>query len=195
MSSSAKASSPPLPRSPTLNVAGVAEPGRIAGFGRLFNKPPRSTVVGIVCAALVLPLCAASIEIPLLSQAQLSPAFKYVTGTLLLAWILLQWKLFDHREEDERPLLMATWYRRHKVLGATAPMIFFAHTATLGHAATFVLALSFFIVLGSGLFNRDLLNIQSRLLWQAWTVLHVGTAFAMCALIALHLWTAISFHR
>lgn len=187
MSSSAKACLPAL-----LDSAG--KPGRIAGIGRLFNKPPRSTVVGIASATVILLLCAASVEIPLLSQAQLSPAFKYVTGALLLVCILLQWKLFDHREEDERPILVAAWYRRHKVLGATAPVIFFAHTSTLGHAATFVLALSFFTVLLTGLFNRDLLTIRSSFVWHAWTVIHVGTAFAMCALIALHIWTAISFH-
>jgi hypothetical protein len=143
----------------------------------------------------VLALSAASIQIPLLSHAQLSPAFKYVTGALLLLWLLLQWKLFDHREEDERPILVATWYRRHKVLGAASPLIFFVHTASLGNAANGMLALSFFVVLVCGLLNRDLLNLRSRTFWQAWTVLHVGAAFAMYALIALHVWTAVSFHR
>jgi hypothetical protein len=190
MSSSAKA----LIRSPSAGLPSAAELGRGAALGSLFNKPPRSTVAGALAVAAVLLLSGAGVALPLLGHAQLSPAFKYVTGALLLLCILLQWKLFDHREEDERPILVATWYRRHKVLGAAAPLIFFLHTASLGHAANGALALAFFVVLASGLLNRDLLNVRSRLFWQAWTVLHVGAAFAMFALVALHVWTATSFH-
>lgn len=192
---SSAASTLELPRNRSLTVAAGSSSTGVRLKPPLFKRPPRSTMAGLGAVAVVLLVCLVGIDLPLLAAAQEDTVYKYLSGSLLLGYILVQWNLFAHREKDQQPALMAKWYRRHKVLGALAPLAFALHTTSLGHALLLALSLCFLLVLLSGFLNRDFLNIQSRRFWQAWTILHVGSAFAMYALIALHVWTALSFHR
>lgn len=173
----------------------VAVDRRATRRGLPLKRPPRSTTLGLSLVGAILLLCLAGVDVPLLTAAQRSSVYKYASGALLLGYILLQWNLFAHREKDQKPALMAKWYRCHKVLGALAPLAFALHTVSLGQALLLALSTTFLFVVASGFLNRDFLNIQSRRFWQVWTVVHVGAAFALYALIALHVWTALSFHR
>lgn len=159
----------------------------------LFKKPSPWTLTGLVLVLLAMTASIAEFKLPVLSELQADGIYKYITGFGLLSYIALQWKLFAHREAGKAPALAARWYRRHKTLGVLAPVPFVLHAGTFGHASVTVLSIVFFLVLVTGLLNRDLLCVSSEFFWRAWTVCHVGLAFAMYALVALHVWTAISF--
>ncbi|MDX1541406.1 MAG: hypothetical protein R3349_08370 [Geminicoccaceae bacterium] len=183
-----------LPPNRSLTVTVTPAPRRLGLSVAILKRPPRSTMVGLALVATTLVVCLGEVAVPVLGTAQLDTVYKFASGGFLLGYILLQWNLFAHREKNEQPALMAKWYRRHKLLGAFAPVAFLLHTLSFGTALLLLLSATFLIVVTCGFLNRDLLNIQSRRFWQAWTVFHVGSAFALYALIALHVWTALSFH-
>lgn len=194
MASSSSIVTPTLPRSRSLAVTVDArDPGGL--IRGLFRKPPRSTLVGLAALGVVLLVCLLGIDLPLLAAAQADGVYKFASGAFVLGYILLQWNLFAHREKDRQPALVAKWYRRHKMLGALAPLVFALHTTSFGHALLLTLSLTFLFVVLSGYFNRDLLNVQSQIFWRTWIVLHVGAGLALYALVALHVWTALSFHQ
>lgn len=180
------------PRVAAKKAVSARDNGR-SGLRGLLKTPSPWTLIGLALVLLGLAPYIAGFKLPVLGELQENGVYKYITGSALLGYILLQWKLFAHRESGEKPAWAAKWYRRHKILGVLAPVPFVAHASTFGHGSLMLLSIVFFLVVISGLLNQDLLCIKSPVFWQAWIVFHVGFAFAMYALVALHVWTALSF--
>lgn len=158
-----------------------------------FRSPPVWTQVSLALTAAVLLVYGLEIEIPVLATLQETTVYKYVSGLAVLSYILIQWQLFLSRESDAAPKSVARWYHWHKMLGAFAPALLLLHAGTIGFGVSLALSSLFFVTLLTGVFNREFIATRSQVFWKAWTVIHVGSAFGLYALIALHVWIAIKF--
>lgn len=127
-----------------------------------------------------------------LAELQGDSNYKQITGFGLLAFILYQWRLSVTRAQgDMRKAL--SMIKRHKLFGATAPLLFFIHSQALGYGYLNVLSLSFLLVFLTGLFNFEITQIRKPWFMPAWITVHVGSAMALLFLLAYHIYVSYAF--
>jgi len=129
---------------------------------------------------------------PLLTEWQGGNLYKQMTGFSLLAFILCQWRFSVARAQgDERKA--AAMAKRHKLLGALAPVLFLGHTQSLGYAYLQVLSLVFLLVFFSGLCNVEIIKIRKPWFRPVWITAHVGLSMALLFLVAYHVYLSYAF--
>ena len=115
------------------------------------------------------------------------------SGLGLSVVILFQWLLSLVRIVPKWEELSFTFKNIHNWLGAFTPLLFYAHSMELGFAYLFLLSITFFGNFLLGLFNLDLLNSQSPVVFKGWMILHVGFSFFVTFVTVYHVWVVFYY--
>ena len=112
---------------------------------------------------------------PWLAELQSDDVYKQLSGFVLVAYLARQWRCSLLRN---RGLMQqaAKLLNRHKLLGAMAPLFFFAHAQHTGFAYTQILSLAYFGIFLTGNFNVEITGIRKDWFRKLWITLHVGLA-------------------
>ena len=129
---------------------------------------------------------------PLLSDWQTGSVYKQATGFGLLAFILYQWRFSVKRAQGEVRNGLAM-LRRHKLLGAFAPLLFFFHSQALGYGYLELLSLAFLFVFLTGLCNVEIVTLRKHWFRPVWISLHISASMGLLFLLAYHVYLSYAF--
>jgi hypothetical protein len=117
--------------------------------------------------------------------------YKAATGAALGVFIAFQWTLALSRVKGQTRLAKRL-YNWHQLAGAAAPLLFFAHSVSLG--AGYLLMLSFVYMVNNaiGLLNPTAFpRLRNHL--ATWTICHIALSVLLAALAIHHGWTALYY--
>lgn len=148
--------------------------------------------LGLSLLAAYLAQLRGAFTFPALELLQRRDDYRFLSGTLLLLFLLFQlslgWQRFSGSARKSADQL-----RSHKRVGAFAPVLFYLHTTSVGWASTFALAAVFLINVAWGYLSQDTLGIRSRPFAVIWLVGHLVLTFALMALALSHAWVAVYY--
>ena len=127
-----------------------------------------------------------------LTALQDDDGYKQLSGWVLVCYLAHQWHCSVLRN---RGLMRAAGsiLNRHKLLGATAPLFFYAHAQSLGFAYLLALSLVYFGVFLTGLFNYEISRIKKPWFRPAWITLHVGLSTGLLFLLGYHVYISYAY--
>ncbi len=131
---------------------------------------------------------ATRVEVAWLTALQDDDRYAVASGLVLAIYLLLQWTLGARRAID--PLRAVT---RHKIAGALAPLLLYAHASRFAYGYLAVLAIAYLGTVGLGLVHRLVLRVRTRWLYTLWFVVHVATSAALLVLVAYHVVIALGY--
>ncbi len=127
-----------------------------------------------------------------LSALQEGELYKRLTGLALVVFLAMQWRLSAARmsgaTQPARRLLAS-----HRNFGALAPLLFYVHAESLGHAYIKAMSLAFFALVSLGLLYRPTVGLKRRWLTASWLVVHVGLAAMLVFLVGYHAFNAFYY--
>lgn len=129
---------------------------------------------------------------PWLARLQAVNAYMQFSGFALLGLILYQWRFSLLRTQGHLRKAVGL-LKRHKLLGAAAPLLFFVHTQSLGYAYLQWLSLCWLSVFFTGLFNREIVHLRRPWFLPLWITAHVGLSMALLFLTAYHVYLSYAF--
>jgi hypothetical protein len=127
-----------------------------------------------------------------LAEQQTHELYKQLSGLLLLLFICHQCWLSLQRTQGE-PGTARHALAHHKRWGSVAPLLFYFHSISPGHAYLLVLSLSFFAVFTLGLLHQQLLRWQPKWLTQLWLIGHVALTMVLLILLGYHVYVAFVY--
>ncbi|MCX8050190.1 MAG: hypothetical protein N3A55_11110, partial [Methylohalobius sp.] len=83
--------------------------------------------------------------------------------------------------------------RSHKLVGALAPAVFYAHSQQLGYAYLGALSGVFFALFFSGLLHRLTWRLHKPWLQTLWVTSHVGSAVVLLILLGYHVYVSYAY--
>lgn len=129
-----------------------------------------------------------------LEQWQSQDGYKTASGLLLLAYLLLQWRLPIVRWLKPADGVLAEKRRSHQYFGTLAPLVFYLHATSIGTAYLAVLA---GIYLGNsllGFLNAEIVaNAYKKAYLFGWTLLHVGLSVSLLFISGYHVYAAFAY--
>lgn len=127
-----------------------------------------------------------------LSALQEGEAYKRLTGLALVVLLAMQWRLSAARmkgaKQRARRLLAS-----HPSWGALAPLLFYVHAESLGHAYIRVMSFAFFALVSLGLLYRPIVWLKRPWLTASWLVVHVGLAAMLVFFVGYHAFNAFYY--
>jgi hypothetical protein len=157
--------------------------------------PARSdtlTAAGLVLLVLLAVQLGGGLRWPWLAGLQADDVYKQLSGFVLCAFIVYQWRLSLARASG-RLQGTSRLTDLHKMIGLSAPVLFFMHTQSLGYAYQVALSLVFLALFLSGVFHREALGIPNPGYRTAWIAAHVGLATALPILLGYHVYITYTF--
>ncbi len=147
-------------------------------------------IVGILFYVLLITVLIADWKWPALAEIQQVNLYKQTTGFLLMAFILMQWKLYLSRQQI-RSTHLGQKLRMHQWQGVMAPILFYTHSVSLGYGFQMVLSIALLITCFSGLLSPSATRINNKTYALFWLIVHV--AGACTALLAMFYHVFISY--
>ncbi|MGZ8189616.1 MAG: hypothetical protein ACXWTS_00145 [Methylococcaceae bacterium] len=128
----------------------------------------------------------------LLTKLQMDDVYKQLSGFALIVYLAHQWHCSVLRT---RGLMReaAGILNRHKLLGAMAPLFFYAHSQHIGFAYLQVLSLVFFGIFLTGIFNYEISRINKPWFRPVWITIHVGLSTGFLFLLSYHIYISYSY--
>lgn len=162
------------------------------------SKPAKSTLSkGYFCLGLLLLIAFAlqefgNLDWPWLAKWQTNNIYKQLTGFVLIGYLALQWRCSLLRS---RGLMQkaAKLFNQHKLLGALAPVFFYAHAQHIGYAYLQVLSLAYFAIFLTGLCNIEITRIRKQWFRKIWIAVHVGSATGLTFLLGYHIFISYAY--
>lgn len=130
---------------------------------------------------------------PWLTELQADNRYQQISGFVLLAFLAQQWHCSVLRNQGlmrEAGKIL----HRHKSLGSLAPLVFYAHSQTLGYAYLQALCLVYFAIFLTGLFNFETTGIRQSWFHPVWITVHVGLSTALVFLTVYHVYISYAYH-
>ncbi|MGR9046589.1 MAG: hypothetical protein ACU83N_14960 [Gammaproteobacteria bacterium] len=127
-----------------------------------------------------------------LTQLQTDNVYKQLSGFALFTFLAHQWHCSVLRSRG----LMRKAGRilnRHKLIGSLAPLVFYAHTQTLGFAYLQILSLFFFAIFLTGLFNFEITRIDKVWFHPIWIIVHVSLSTGLLFLLGFHIFISYAY--
>jgi hypothetical protein len=148
--------------------------------------------LGLVLLALFLIQERGRLRWPWLAQLQGNDVYKQLSGFALLAFIAHQWHFSVLRA---RGLMRKAggMIKRHKLLGAMAPVFFYAHSQQMGYAYQEVLSVVFFAIFVTGLLNFEITRVHKSWFQAIWITTHVGLSMALLFLLGYHVFISYAY--
>lgn len=116
-----------------------------------------------------------------------------LTGALLLALLIHQWRLLLIRAlvpgQPHRTFLQV-----HRYIGAACVMVYAAHAVSLGYSLTSWMSIAFVISAVTGMMNQQVMNYTSKPVYFAWYTVHLASSIVLAPLIVVHVWIALAYH-
>lgn len=127
-----------------------------------------------------------------LTALQTDNVYQQLSGFALLIYLAHQWHCAVLRT---RGLMHEAAYvlNRHKLFGAIAPLVFYAHAQHLGFAYLQVLSLTYFAIFLTGLFNYEVSHIHRQWFRPVWITVHIGLSTGLLFLLAYHIFISYSY--
>ena len=152
----------------------------------------RSGPVGAALLAVVFSLVSLGVSPQWLHDLQNIEFYKMASGVALAAFLLFQWYLSSLRVRG-RLRRAKRQYALHKKVGIWAPVLFYAHSVTLGYAYLLILSSAYFANTLVGLINPQTIRVRSKAYYYTWMIVHVALSVLVIALMVYHLWIALSY--
>jgi len=129
---------------------------------------------------------------PWLAKLQANDAYKQLSGFALVGYLAFQWRysLLRNRGLMQKA---ANLVNQHKLLGALAPVFFYAHAQHLGYAYLQVLSLVYFAIFLTGLCNVEIIRIRKHWFRKLWITVHVGLSTGLLFLLGYHIFISYTY--
>lgn len=125
-----------------------------------------------------------------LTTLQANDVYQQLSGFVMVGFLAHQWRCaLSRRHAQNTP----TRLTHHKLLGAFAPVFFYAHAQHLGYAFLQILSLSYFAIVVTGLCNIELLRIAKNGLRTVWLLVHIGLATGLLFLLGYHVFISYAY--
>lgn len=133
-----------------------------------------------------------SLSWPWLAKLQADDVYKQLSGFALVGFLVLQWRcsLLRNRGLVQKAAKLLS---RHKLLGALAPLFFYAHAQHIGYAYLEALSLIYFAIFITGLCNFEITHIRTHWFRNVWITLHVGLATSLVFLLGYHIFISYAY--
>jgi hypothetical protein len=127
-----------------------------------------------------------------LAELQADDVYKQLSGLTLVGYLIHQWRcsLLRNRGLMQKA---AKLLNQHKLLGALAPVFFYAHAQHLGYAYLQALSLVYFAIFLSGLCNVEITRIRKDWFRKIWITVHVGLATGLMFLLGYHIFISYAY--
>src|SRR5262249_20691167 len=121
-------------------------------------------------------------------------SYRRWSGLGLVLFLAYQW-YFPMLRLRGRLAGTARAYRAHKRVGALAPLVYYAHTATLRYGFVMFLSAVFLGNVTLGLANPDGIAdpVRKRRYASTWLIVHVALSVVTVALMLLHVYVALTY--
>jgi len=186
-----------MPLNKPMTRQGQKKQGVSATLGAVVKAARPAFGKGYFCLGLLLVTAFTLQELgnftwPWLAELQADDVYKQLSGLVLVAYIARQWRCSLLRN---RGLLQqaARLLKRHKLLGAMAPALFYVHAQHTGYAYTQVLSLVYFSIFLTGLFNVEITGICKDWFRKLWITVHVGLSTGLVFLLAYHIYISYAY--
>lgn len=123
-----------------------------------------------------------------LVQLQGDDRYKVVSGCALAGYLVVQWTLSGRRRVDPVGAVA-----RHKLYGALAPLILYAHATRFSYGYLLLLAVTYLSNTLVGLLGRAVISARSRGLFTVWFIVHIAIAVMLVVLAAYHVVIALAY--
>jgi ferredoxin-NADP reductase/CRP-like cAMP-binding protein len=150
--------------------------------------------VGLVLLAAFFAQWALSLRWPWLQALQAGRLYRLGSGLALALFLTYQW-YFPILRLQGRPRDAARKYHLHRNIGATAPLVYYAHSSRLGYGFVFFLGTAFLANIALGLGNRDRIADpeRTRRYGDWWLIAHVALSVLTVGLLLLHVYVVFSY--
>lgn len=125
-----------------------------------------------------------------LSTLQTNDVYQQLSGFVMVGFLAHQWRCALSRRHGQNS---PTRLSQHKLLGAFAPVFFYAHAQHLGYAFLQILSLSYFAIVMTGLGNIEVLRIHHNGFRTAWLIIHIGLATGLLVLLGYHVFISYAY--
>lgn len=148
--------------------------------------------LGMALLAAFTVQAAGQLHWPWLAALQGEDVYRQLSGFALLAFIAHQWHCSVLRS---RGLMRKAggMIKRHKLLGALAPLLFYLHSQQIGYAYLQMLSLAYFAIVLTGLLNFEVVRIRPPWFQPCWITLHVGLSTTLLLLMGYHVFIAYAY--
>jgi len=135
-----------------------------------------------------------NLKIPALEALQSQEYYKRWTGYVLLAYFAFQWSYPLVRLARENKHFIG-YQNLHKLSGAVAPAIFYAHSTQFGYAYLSVLSIVYLINFLLPLCNKDNFQnlFENQLVYKTWLGTHIFLSITVTSLMFYHIYNAFSY--
>jgi hypothetical protein len=140
-----------------------------------------TTVIAVALLAAYLGQAAVQLQIPWLAELQAQDWYKLVTGGVLVGYLALQWSAAPQRRE------------LHKLLGAFAPLVLYAHTTRFAYGYLAWLVAVYLGVVAIGLLHAPIVGRRAKRLFTGWFIAHLALAVLLVILVAYHVVIAVGY--
>jgi hypothetical protein len=129
---------------------------------------------------------------PWLATLQTDTVYKQLSGFVLIIYLAHQWHCSVLRT---RGLMheAASRLKRHKLLGAMAPLFFYAHSQHIGFAYLQALSLIYFGIFMTGLGNYEISRINKSWFRPVWMTVHVGLSTGLLFFLSYHIYISYAY--
>ena len=162
------------------------------------NKPVKSAFSkGYFCLGLLLLTAFAIQEFgnlswPWLAKLQTDDVYKQLSGFVLVCYLVHQWRCSLLRNQGLMQKA-AKLLNQHKLMGALAPLFFYAHAQHIGYAYLQALSLVYFAIFFTGLCNVEITRIRNDWFRKIWITVHVGLATSLVFLLGYHIFISYAY--
>lgn len=162
------------------------------------NKPAKSVFTkSYLCLGLLLLIAFAiqnfgNLSWPWLAKLQENDVYKQLSGFALVGYLALQWRCSVLRNQGLMQQA-AKLLNQHKLLGALAPIFFYAHAQHIGYAYLQLLSLTYFGIFLTGLCNVEITGIHTQWFRKIWITVHVGLATGLVFLLGYHIFVSYAY--
>lgn len=129
---------------------------------------------------------------PWLAKLQADDVYKQLSGFMLVGYLAHQWRCSLLRNKGLTQKA-AKLLNQHKLLGALAPMFFYAHAQHIGYAYLQALSLVYFAIFITGLCNVEITHIHKHWFHNIWITVHVGLATGLVFLLCYHIFISYAY--
>lgn len=161
------------------------------------SKPERSVFKGYFCLGMLLFAVFVIQEFghfswSWLAKMQAEDVYKQLSGFVLVAYLAFQWRCSVLRNQGLMQKA-AKLLDQHKLMGALAPLLFYAHAQTIGYAYLQVLSGVYFAIFLTGLCNAEIIRIRKAWFRKIWITIHIGLATGLVFLLGYHVFISYAY--
>ena len=148
-------------------------------------------VISSILCLLFMLQCYYNLSPQWLVDLQANNLYKQITGFLLIACVLYQWRLAFARSQGRKSNTVAK--SDHRFYGALLPIVYFIHSVEIGYAYQAVISLALLSNCIVGGCNPITLKIKHKHYYSSWLLLHIALSVIILPLSLYHLYVVYAY--